>query len=240
VQTVAEPWETPELLALAAAGGLVAGVVGWVDLTAPDVADVVAGLREGPGGGRLAAIRHPVLIEPDPGWLARPDVLRGLAAVAGAGLAYDVVGEPRHLAAAADAAARLPQLTFVVDHLGNPDVVPGPGPAASGPWATAFARLAALPNVVAKLSGVLSEPGPGTRGDVAHLRPYCEIALDRFGPGRLMFGSDWPVCTLGASYAQVCAAARALTAGLSPAEREAIFSGTARRVYRLPAPPPTL
>src|SRR5215469_274019 len=173
VQTVTESWETPELLALAAGGGLVGGVVGWVDLTAPDVADVLTRLRELPGGDRLAAIRHPVLIEPDPDWLARPAVLRGLAAVAAAGLAYDVVGEPRHLAAAATAAAGLPQLTFVLDHLGNPDMVPGASPA-DGPWAAAFARLAALPNVVAKLSGVMSEPPPpgAAPGSVTHLRPY--------------------------------------------------------------------
>jgi L-fuconolactonase len=234
VQTVTEPWETPELLALAAGDGPVAAVVGWVDLTAPDVADVVAGLRELPGGGALAAIRHPVLIEPDPDWLARPAVLRGLAAVAAAGLACDVVGEPRHLAAAATAAASLPQLTFVVDHLGNPGTSPGAS-LADGPWAAAFARLAALPNVVAKLSGVLSEPPPAGAGpgSVAHLRPVCDLALAGFGPDRLMFGSDWPVCTLGASYGQVCAAARAVTAGLSPAEQNAIFSGTARRIYRL-------
>jgi L-fuconolactonase len=231
VQTVTESWETPELLALAGSGGLVAGVVGWVDLTAPDVADVLGALREFPGGGRLAAIRHPVLVEPDPDWLARPAVLRGLAAVAAAGLAYDVVGAPRHLPAAAEAAARVPQLTFVLDHLGNPDL--GAGPSASEPWASAFARLAALPNVVVKLSGILSEPPPPGAGPVAHLRPYCDAALARFGPDRVMFGSDWPVCTLGASYARVCAAARALTAGLSPAERDAIFSGTARRIYAL-------
>jgi L-fuconolactonase len=231
VQTVAESWETPELLALAADGRLVTGVVGWVDLTAPDIADVLAGLRELPGGGHLAAIRHPVLIEPDPDWLVRPAVLRGLAAVAAAGLAYDVVGEPRHLPAAADAAGRLPQLTFVLDHLGNPDLTASPR--ASEPWASAFSRLAALPNVTAKLSGILSEPPRPGAGSLAHLWPYYDTALAGFGPGRLMFGSDWPVSTLGASYAQVCAAARALTAGLSPAEREAIFSGTARRIYAL-------
>jgi L-fuconolactonase len=225
VQTVTESWETPELLALAAGGGLVAGVVGWVDLTAPDVTDALAGLRELPGGDRLAAIRHPVLIEPDPDWLVRPAVLRGLAAVAVAGLAYDVVGP------AADAAGRLPQLTFVLDHLGNPDLTASPR--ASEPWATAISRLAALPNVTAKLSGILSEPPPPGAGPLAHLRPYYDTALAWFGPDRLMFGSDWPVSTLGASYAQVCAAARALTAGLSPAEREAIFSGTARRIYAL-------
>ncbi len=119
----------------------------------------------------------------------------------------------------------------MLDHLGNPDV----GPAAGGPWAGAFARLAALPNVVAKLSGFLGVPPPhgAAPGTVSHLRPYYDIALAGFGPDRLMFGSDWPVCTLDASYAQVCAAARALTAGLSPAERDAIFAGTARRAYAL-------
>jgi len=234
VQTVEEPGETPELLAVAAGPGLVAGVVGWVDLTAPDVADALARLRELPGGDRLSGIRHPVLIEPDPDWLARPDVLRGLAAVAGAGLAYDVVGEPRHLPAAVTAARRLPQLRLVLDHLGNPD--PGDGsPAASEPWATAVTRLAALPNTTAKLSGILGvPPPPGTGpGTVSHIRPYYDFVLSKFGPGRLMFGSDWPPCTLEASYAQVCAAARSLTAGLSSSDRDAIFSGTARSTYRL-------
>ena len=235
VQTVAEPWETPELLALAEGPGLVAGVVGWADLTAPDVADALAGLRELPGGDRLAGIRHPVLVEPDPDWLARPDVLRGLAAVAAAGLAYDIVGEPRHLPAAVAAATLLPQLTVVLDHLGNPDVGPGASPSAGQPWASAVTRLAALPNITAKLSGILGVPAPpGTgAGSVAHIRPYYDFVLSNFGPNRLMFGSDWPPCTLDASYAQVCAAARSLTAGLSDSEQEAIFSRTARRAYRL-------
>ena len=206
-------------------------MAGWVDLTAPDVADALARLRELPGGDRLAAIRHPVLIEPDPDWLARPDVLRGLAAVAAAGLAYDVVGEPRHLPAAVTAARRLLGLTFVLDHVGNPDLTTRPQ--ASEPWAGAFGQQAALPNVAVKLSGILSEPPPPGAGRLDHLRPYYDAALAGFGPDRIMFGSDWPVCTLTASYGQVCAAARALTAGLSPTERDAIFSGTARRIYAL-------
>jgi L-fuconolactonase len=237
VQTVTEPEETPELLALAEASDLVAGVVGWVDLEAPGVADAIAALRERPGGDRLAGIRHPVLIEPDPDWLARPEVLRGLAAVAAAGLVYDVVVMPGQLRGAVVAAAATPQLTFVLDHLGNPEIDGAP----DGSWTRAIADFAALPNTVAKFSGVLGEPAPpsadpatGTDGaQFAHIRPYYEAALTGFGPQRLMFGSDWPVSTLDVGYGGVYAAARSLTADLSPSDQAAIFNDTAREIYRL-------
>jgi L-fuconolactonase len=238
VQTVTEPGETLDLLAVAALpSSLVAAVVGWTDLTAPDVADALAALRDLAGAGRLTGIRHPVLIEPDPAWLARPDVLRGLAAVTTAGLAYDVVARPGQLPAAVQAAAQLPGLTFVLDHLGNVPVTAQ----VDAHWAAAFRAFATLPNTVCKLSGILSEPAPpqagpdgsGAQAGVGHLRPYYEIALDSFGPDRMMFGSDWPVSTLGASYGDVVAAARALTSELSQAEQDAIFGGTARRVYQI-------
>jgi L-fuconolactonase len=119
VQTVAEPWETPDLLALAGDGGLLAGVVGWTDLGAPSVTDAVAGLRAQPGGAFLCGVRHPVLVEPDPDWLARPVVLRGLDALEAAGLCFDVVARPDQLAAAVVAARSVPGLTFVLDHLGG-------------------------------------------------------------------------------------------------------------------------
>lgn len=237
VQTVCEPGETPELLATAAGSDLIAGVVGWVDLTKPDVADVLSQLGELPGASALAGIRHPVLAEEADDWLARPDVLRGLAALAAAGLPYDIVCRPSQLPAAVAAATALPQLTFVLDHLGNPDVIGGVDQA----WASAVRRLAALPNTACKLSGMLGEPAPqqdaGRRpGGVAHLRPHYDLVLEAFGPQRLMYGSDWPVSTLGSSYAAVLNAARQLTTQLTAAEQAAIFSGTARRVYRLADP----
>ncbi len=238
VQTVAEPGETPEMLALAAGSRLIAGVVGWVNLEAPDVADAIDALRRLPGGGLLVGIRHPVLVEPDPDWLTRPTVLRGLAAVAEAGLVYDVVAAGAQLRAAVAAARATPQLTFVLDHLGNPEL----RAEADGSWASALRAFAALPNTLGKLSGFLGEPpadaqegppAPGSAAPTAHLWPYYEIALSTFGPQRLMFGSDWPVSTLTMRYADIAATARTLTAGLSPDERAAVFHGTARRGYRL-------
>jgi L-fuconolactonase len=249
VQTVAEPDETPELLALAEASDLVAGVVGWVDLEAAGAADALAALQGLPGGDRLVSIRHPVLIETDPDWLARPSVLRGLAAVAAAGLCYDVVVMPEQLRGAVTAAAALPELTFVLDHLGNPDVegwAGGPvGGAVAESWTHAIADFAALPNTVAKLSGVLGELAPpsadpvaGADGvGIAHIRPYYEIALASFGPQRLMFGSDWPVSTISVGYDGVYAAATSLTADLSASEKAAIFTETARSTYGLGATP---
>ncbi|MFD8306343.1 amidohydrolase family protein [Streptomyces sp. NPDC059690] len=228
VQTVTVAEETPEFLALADAHDLVAGVVGWTDLTRPDIADELARLRALPGGAHLKGIRHQVQGEPDPEWLLRPDVQRGLTAVAEAGLAYDLVVLPHQLPACAKAAALLPRLTFVLDHLGKPPIASG----ALDPWATDLRALAALPNTVAKLSGLVTEADPAT-WTPDELRPYAETALEAFGPDRLMFGSDWPVCTLAATYGDVVDAAEHLIAGLGEAERTRILEGTATRVYRL-------
>lgn len=228
VQTVTVADETPEFLALAADSDLVAGVVGWTDLTCPDTADTLAGLRQLPGGQHLVGIRHQVQGEPDPQWLLRPDVRRGLAAVGAAGLAYDLVVLPHQLPACVRAAQEHPELTFVLDHLGKP-------PIASGdlePWSTAVRMLAALPNTVCKLSGLVTEADRKS-WTVDGLRPYADTVLDAFGPDRLMFGSDWPVCTLAATYAEVIDIARELTVSLSESERAALFAGTATRVYRL-------
>jgi L-fuconolactonase len=228
VQTITVAEETPEFLALAGAHDLIAGVVGWTDLTRPDITDELARLRELPGGHYLKGIRHQVQGEPDPNWLLRPDVRRGLTAVADVGLVYDLLVLPQQFPAAVEVAASLPQLTFVLDHLGKP-------PIASGrlePWATSLRSLAALPNTYCKLSGMVTEADWKT-WRTADLHPYADTALDAFGPSRLMFGSDWPVCVLAATYGQVTETAGELTDDLSAAERADVFEGTATRVYGL-------
>ncbi|WP_433335885.1 amidohydrolase family protein [Spirillospora sp. CA-294931] len=217
VQALHSEDETRELLA---AGAPVAGVVGWTDLTAPGVADALAALPDG-----LVGIRHQVQDEPDPGWLLRDDVRRGLRAVGEAGLVYDLLVRPPQADAALDTVRALPGVMFVLDHAGKPDIAGG----AWDPWAGWITALAALPNVTVKLSGLVTEAAPGWRdGDVL---PYARHVLDAFGPSRLMYGSDWPVCTLAAAHARVAALAQSAVAGLSPHERDQVFGGTARRVY---------
>jgi L-fuconolactonase len=227
VQTVTVAAETPEMLAVADGDPLVAGVVGWTDLTSPAIADELARLAGGPGGRWLAGIRHQVQEEPDPDWLRRPDVIRGLRAVAAADLAYDLVILPHQLPAATDAAAAVPGLTLVLDHAGKPRVAGGE---LSG-WAAAVREFAALPNTTCKLSGLVTEAPPGTAAKA--FAAVADVVLDAFGAERVMFGSDWPVCLLVSDYAGVMALARSLTAGLSAAERAAVFGATAARAYRL-------
>jgi len=228
VQVLPDADETREFLALAADSQLVAGVVGWTDLTAPEVAEALASLREGPGGDRLVGIRHLVQGEADPRWLCRADVRRALAAIGEAGLCYDLLTYPHQLPAAIETVRALPQLTFVLDHLSKPPIASG----ALEPWATLLRELAGEPNVFCKLSGMVTEANQSS-WTVSDLRPYARVALDAFGPDRLMFGSDWPVCLLAASYDDVAEAARELTAQLSEDERAQVFGGAAARAYRL-------
>jgi L-fuconolactonase len=227
VQTVTVAAETPELLAVAAADPLVAGVVGWTDLTSASIADDLAGLAAGPGGRYLVGIRHQVQSEPDPDWLRRADVIRGLRAVAAAGLSYDVLVRPHQLAAATFAAAAVPDLTLVLDHAAKPPIRAGE----TEPWAAAIRGFAARPNTVCKLSGLVTEAAPGA--PTAAFQPFADVILGAFGADRIMFGSDWPVCLLASDYADVVGLARTLTAALPATERTAVFATTAARVYGL-------
>ena len=229
VQVLPSVAETEEFLALAdGAAGRVAGVVGWADLTSKDIGDELARLRSLPGGDRLVGIRHLVQDEPNADWLLRPAVRRGLEAVGAAGLVYDLLIRPRQLPAELHVTQRLDGVRFVLDHGAKPDIAAG----SLQPWAKLTAELARRPNVVCKLSGLVTEAGAGWT--TAQLRPYADHLLDCFGPQRLMFGSDWPVCTLAASYRDVLAVAQTMICRLDRAERAAVFAGTAVAAYGLP------
>jgi L-fuconolactonase len=225
VQARSDTAETADLLRI---GGPIAGVVGWVDLTAPDVADTIAGLQQGPGGGRLVGIRHQVHDEDDPEWLLRDDVHDGLIAARNAGLTYDLLVREAQLPAARAVAEEIPDLRFVIDHLAKPRIAEGE----IEEWSRLLAPFAALPNVSCKVSGMVTE-ADWHAWSAADLRPYVDAVLGWFGPARLMFGSDWPVCLLAAPYAEVVGTAWALLDDLSGAEQAAAFGGTATDVYGL-------
>lgn len=237
VQSVQEEAETVGLLDLAARTPVVRGVVGWVGLAEAGVADAVARLRSGPGGEYLAGVRSMVQAEHDPGYLDRPDLRRGIRAVAGEGLVVDLVTRHDQLPAVARLVRELPEVPFVLDHLGKPPLA-GPDPTTAGDladWAAAIDAVASSPNVTAKLSGLVTEAS-WNDWSADGLRPAVDHALAAFGPGRLMYGSDWPVSLLAARYEQWTDTLSALLAGLTSAEQDAVWQGTARRVYGLPGP----
>jgi L-fuconolactonase len=226
VQTISSIPETREFLATAAATPFIAGVVGWVDLTDTAVAGVLDRLGADLGGDRLIGIRHQVHDEPDPDWLLRGDVGRGLAAVGAASLTYDLLVRARELPAALTVVRARPDLRFVIDHLAKPPIASSDLEA----WASRLRPFGELENAWCKLSGLVTE-ADWRNWQVADLAPAVEIALEVFGPERLIFGSDWPVCLLAASYGEVVSAARELTAQLSDAERAAVFGGAAEGAY---------
>ncbi|MDR6169231.1 amidohydrolase family protein [Curtobacterium sp. SORGH_AS_0776] len=221
VQAVHDAGETAWLLAQPAP---VAGVVGWVDLTAPDVAERVAAASTGPGGERLVGVRHQAQDEPDPGWLARPEVVRGVRVVARAGLVFDLLVRAREHDAALALVDAVPEASFVLDHAGKPSIDTG-----DPSWPDRMRDFAVRPNVACKVSGLLTEAGVDWRD-----RPvarYARDVVEHFGPERSLFGSDWPVSTLAADYAEVLRTTSDALADLSPTERDAVLRGTAERIY---------
>ena len=231
VQTVPEVAETEELLDLAAATPLVAGVVGWVDVADADVGAQLDRLLALPSGSWLVGIRSLVQYEPDPDWLSRRSVVAGLAEVAARGLCNELLILPHQLDAAASAVSAVADGRFVIDHLAKPPIASS----AWEPWATQLAAVAARHHVSAKLSGLVTE-AEWSNWTAGQLQPYVEHAISVFGPQRLLFGSDWPVCTLAASYQQVADLAGQLVATLSADERACILGGNATNIYSLDHP----
>jgi L-fuconolactonase len=228
VQARQELEETYSLLEMAATTPWVTGVVGWVDLTSADVEQTIARIREGEHGSRLVGIRHLAHDEPDPEWLIRDDVLRGLYAVAEAGLVYDLLLRTRELPAATEVARRLPGLRLVLDHLAKPAI----SIRQIEPWASAIGEIARLPNVTCKVSGLVTE-ADWSSWHTDDLTPYIARAVEVFGPDRLMWGSDWPVCTLAASYTEVFETAVGILSEHVGDWLDSILGGCAASTYAL-------
>lgn len=205
--------------------GLVAGVVGWADLAAPDAVATLAGLARDP---LLKSVRPMLQDLDDPEWILRPDVDRALAALPGLGLRFDALVKPRELPALLAMVDRHPRLQVVIDHGGKPPIATG----AMAPWDGLIAELSRREQVSCKLSGLVTEADDAWT--TADLRPWVDHLLEHFGPSRLIWGSDWPVVNLAGGYRRWSSATAELIASLSAAERAAITGENARRFYRLP------
>jgi L-fuconolactonase len=214
--------ETEWLIELANEHPVIRGVVGWIDLQA---ADVEQQLERVGNESCVVGIRHVVQAEAD-GFLDRDVFRRGIAALERYDLVYDILIYARQMAEAVRFAAAFPRQRMVLDHLGKPDVRSGERDG----WRRQLADLAALPHVWCKLSGLVTE-ADWHSWTPAQLRPYVDGALEAFGPNRVMFGSDWPVCTVAASYEQVVALVREAIAEYSADEQAQIMGRTAEDVY---------
>lgn len=228
VQVRHDVLETVELLALAGPDSPVRGVVGWVDLTEPErIADQIETFRSGSNGSALVGIRHLVQDEPDPEWLLQQSVQQSLDILGKLGLVYDLVIRPAQLAAAVETAGAQPATRFVLDHIAKPRMAAG----RSDPeWERFMPSFAELPNVWCKLSGLVTEADWQYRR-IDDIRPYADRVYDWFGEDRLLFGSDWPVCTVAATYGQVFDLAGELLAGASETGRAKILGDNATAVY---------
>ncbi len=219
--------ETRWLLGLAERSPAILGVVGWVDLQAPDVRTQLKAFAQHP---KIVGIRHVVQSEPDPRFLLQPGFLRGISALEEFDLAYDILIYEKHLPVAAELVKRFPRQRFVLDHMAKPPIKSGDIES----WADGIKRLAESANVFCKLSGLVTE------ADWKHWRaeqiiPYLDLAFAAFGAERLMIGSDWPVCLVAASYAEAMRVVRTYFSEQNPESRDAVFGGTAERFYKLNA-----
>lgn len=228
VQTQHDLEENRWALALADEHPFLAGVVGWVDLASRECDRQLHEMARHP---KFVGVRHIVQDEPDDDFIVRPEIMRGLRLLERHGLSFDLLFHTRHLRHAFTLGMAFPSLNLVIDHLAKPRV----REQRTDDWLPHLKEAAKCPNVFVKLSGLVTEADwRGWRP--ADLRPYIQEALELFGPGRCMYGSDWPVCELAATYEAQHAALVEALGPLNDEDREAIFGGTARRFYRLEIP----
>lgn len=228
VQTWSSFDESHAFLDLADAANFIAGVVAWVDLTASDAGARLDALLAAKGGKWLVGVRHQVHDEPDPRWLCRADVRRGLAEVAARGLVYDLLIRPREIPAALETVRALPGLRFVIDHIAKPEIARN-GFAA---WSRLMQPFGDEAHVWCKLSGMVTEADWATWTAV-QIAPYIAEVLRIFGPKRCLMGSDWPVSLLAAGYGSTVGLVRDAIAGQPERDQRAVLWDNAADVYRL-------
>ena len=228
VQTVTDYAETPDLLAIAESDELVAGVVGWLKIDAPDAIEHLHKYLDLPGANYLKGIRDIAQDHVDPNYLARKESIRNVQKLGALGITYDLLTKTPELPAAIEMVKACPDVQFVMDHISKPYI----SKQEMQPWKKLISELASFPNVVCKISGLVTEAN-WNNWQVKDFRPYVDHLLEIFTPARLMFGSDWPVATLAASYSEVVELAESLTAGLSISEGESFWSQTAIHAYNL-------
>ena len=224
VQSLPSVADTRFLLQLAKASPFVLGVVGWVDLKATDAASQIVALAN---DATLKGLRPMLQDLADERWIDDPALQPAIAAMLRCDLAFDALVLPRHLPALLAFAQRYPALRIVIDHAAKPPIASGEHAA----WAADLRCLAALPQVHCKLSGMLTEAGPGWT--LADLQPYASIVLEAFGAQRVIWGSDWPVVNLVSDYAGWIAASAYFLDGLSEQEMAQVLGLNAIRFYRL-------
>jgi L-fuconolactonase len=226
VQAAATTDETRFMLSLASENAFIAGVVGWVDFESPTAPDTIADLAR---DARLVGLRPMIQDIPDDDWMLLSDLAPAFEAMIDHGLVFDALVKPRHLPGLRSLVDRYPELIIVLDHGAKPPISAGkPAGAQLVDWKRDIAALARETPIVCKLSGLVTEAGSA---EAAVLAECAGHLLEEFGPRRLMWGSDWPVCELVCSYAQWCRTTELLLAKLDPGERALIYSDTARATY---------
>lgn len=228
VQTVPLIDETPELLDLSMSHPKVCAVVGWLDLESSDIRPQLDKYLSHKGGDKLVSIRDMAQDKSDPNWLLREDVVRNIHRVGEYGLTFDILTRPPQLAAAVEMVKRSPNNIFVLDHISKPYMAKGE----FQPWADQISEISSHENVSVKVSGLFTEANWSNWSNQT-FRPYFDHILKSFSPSRMMFGSDWPVCLLAATYSQTIKLMEELTSQLSKAEQDSFWSKTAKLFYRL-------
>lgn len=228
VQTVPTPDETPEFLDLSLTHPKICAVVGWLDLESTDIRPQLDQYLSHPGGKNLVSIRDIAQDKPDPNWFLREDVIKNIHRIAEYGLTFDILTKPPQLAAAVEMVKQSPENTFVLDHISKPYIAKSQ----MQPWADQISEIASHENVFVKVSGLFTE-ADWHNWNHQTFAPYLDHILNTFTPARMMFGSDWPVCLLAATYADTINLMEEFVKEFSVSEQESFWANNARRAYKL-------